>query len=446
MPWLDTLRIALRNIRQAKLRFTLTSLGVLIATATLVAMVSFGAGLRRETIGNLETREIFTAFRVLNPRRAQSFRRFRDQDDWVERSRQSPPIDESLLERVSKIPGVVSVQPEITIPVQLKNGEKTHLTRVRGAGLHLASLAPYSRIQEGRYLSGGEGAEIVLSLRVMERLGFESAEKAVGVTIELLTDQIRTAPGPEELPFETVSRPFRVVGILPRLSPTQGNPFYRGTVISLGDALQLWRSSVSGMASLSSLISAEEGRGQEFPGIDVRVGEMTDIGKVREEVESWGAFTFAITDEMDRIRRAFLILETVLSVLGSIALIVASLGITNVLVMSVLERTPVIGIMKAIGGTDQDVRRIFLLEAASIGLVGGVLGVVSGWVLTRVAHLFISRYFQSQSVPEVPDLFAFPVWLTVGAVGFSVLFSLVSGLLPAQRAARLDPVQALRRG
>ncbi len=445
MPWRDILQIALRNLRQAKLRFGLTSLGVLIAIATMVAMVSFGAGLRRETIENLETREIFTTFRVLNPRQARTFRRFRGEGESVERSRQSPPLDEKLVERVSEIPGVMSVQPEITIPVQLRSGEKTYLTRVLGAGPHLAPVSPYSRIQEGRFLSGPEGKEIVLPFRVVQRLGFESAGEAVGATIELLTDQMRPASGPEELPFETVSLPFRVVGVLPHLPPMQRNPFYRGAVIPLREALRLWQSSVSGMTSLSRLLSSEEGEGQEFSGIDVRVREITDLGKVREEIESWGAQTFAIADEMGRIRRAFLILETVLSVLGLIALVVASLGISNVLVMSVLERTQVIGIMKAIGGSDQDVRRIFLLEAGCIGFVGGILGVTSGWALTRVAHLFISDYFQRQNILEAPDLFAFPLWLTAGAVSFSVLFSLVSGLLPAQRAARLDPVKALRR-
>lgn len=446
MPWRDTLQIALRNIQQAKLRFALTSLGVVIATATLLAMVSFGAGLRRETIGNLETREVFTAFRILGARQAQSFRRFRDENRSEEEPRRGPPLSERLVERVSKLPGVLSIQPEIILAVQLRNGETTHLTRVRGAGPHLAPLSPYSKIEAGRFLNGVEGKEVVLPHWVAEQLGFDPAERAVGAAIELLTDQIRTASGPDELPFETVRQPFQVVGVLPRLLPTQRNPFYRGSVIPLNEALELWRSSVTSVASLSSMISAEEGRGREFQAIDVRVREIADLDTVREEVESWGASTFAVVDQMDRIRRAFLILEAILSVLGMIALVVASLGIANVLVMSVMERTQVIGIMKAIGGTDQDVRRIFLVEAGCIGLLGGTLGVMAGWCLTRVGHFVMAHYFQRQGIPDVPDLFAFPVWLILGAVGFSVLFSVASGLWPARRAARLDPVRALRTG
>lgn len=446
LSWRDTIHIALRNVRQAKLRFVLTCLGVVIAIATLVAMVSFGAGLRRETIGNLETREIFTAFRIISPRQAQFLRRFRDQERPPEEQRKSPPLNQELVERVTKLPGVSSLQPEITVPVQLKHGNKVYMTWIRGAGPHLSALSPYSRITAGRYLAGVQGKEIVLSPWTAERLGFELPQKAVGTTVELLTDRLKRQPQEDEPPFETVQEAFRVVGVLPTLAPMQRNPFYSGTVIPLNEARRFWETSMSSLSSLSTIIAMEEGRGREFQAIDVRVKSISDLDLVRKEVESWGAYTFAIVDEMDRIKRAFLILEAVLSVLGTIALVVASLGIANVLVMSVMERTQVIGIMKAIGATDQDVRRIFLTEAGCIGFLGGVLGVLSGWSLTRVAHLVMVHYFRRENMTDVPDLFAFPWWLVAGAVVFAVLFSVISGLLPARRAARLDPVRALRTG
>lgn len=446
MSWLDSLLIAIKNIRQAKLRFALTCLGVIIAIATLVSMVSFGSGLRRETIGNLETREIFTSFRIVGPRQAQYLRRFRDQERPLEEQRKVPSLDDELLKRVSKLRGVISVQPEINVPVQLKFRKRTHLSRIRGAGPHLRDLSPYSQIRDGRFFETLDGKEIILSSWMAERLGFDPPAKALGATVELLSDRLREVPEGDGLPFETVRQNFRVVGVLPRLLPTRGNPFYNGTVIPLNEARVLWQSSVSSMASLSSIISSEQGRGREYEGIDVRVKDIADLDRVRKEVESWGSYTFAIVDELERIKRAFLILEAILSVLGTIALVVASLGIANVLIMSVMERTQVIGIMKAIGGTDRDVRRVFLLEAGCIGLLGGVLGLLAGWTLTRVAHLIIARQFHQQNVPEVPDLFAFPLWLVLGALAFSILFSLFSGLLPARRAARLDPVQALRTG
>ena len=156
--------------------------------------------------------------------------------------------------------------------------------------------------------------------------------------------------------------------------------------------------------------------------------------------------TFSIVDQVDRVRRVLLILEGILSVLEGIASVVAGLGVANVLVMAVLERIQVIGIMKSIGARDRDVRLIFLVEAGLIGLCGGLAGLLAGWALTRVGHLILSHYFHQSGFTDVPDLFSFPLWLLIGAPLFAILLSVISGLWPAHRAARVDPVQALRRG
>lgn len=448
MPWRDVLQMAWRNVGQARLRFVLTCLGVLIAISTLVALVSFGAGLRQQTVENLEVREVFTSFQILGPGRAQSFRRFRDPDPDPNTggSPARPVLDEDLVRRVAALDGVVSVQPDIRFAARLEHGDKVHLTRVRGAGPHVAPLSPYSKIIDGRFLSGTDGAEIVLTGRVARRLGFEPPEQAVGETIQLLTDRLKQDVTEGDLPFETVRLDFQVVGVLPRLLPNQTNPFFRGVVVPLDEARRLWKENASGMASLSGLTSLEEGRGREYDSIDVRVADLVSLERVREEVRSWGAATFAIVDQMKRIQEAFLVLEVVLGVLGGIAMLVASLGIANVLIISVMERRQVIGIMKAIGGTDRDVRRIFLAEAGLIGFSGGVMGLLAGWTLTRIATVFIDRYFQSHEILNPPDLFAYPLWLVAGAIGFAVGLSLLSGVIPANRASRVDPVQALRQG
>ena len=446
MPWHDVFQIAFRSMGQARLRFTLTCLGVLIAIATLVAMVSFGAGLREQTVDNFEVKEVFTSFQILGSGRAQTLRDYREEESSEPNRTERPSLNEFLVGRVSQLAGVVSVQEDIRFPARLERNGKSYLTRIRGAGPHVAPLSPYSKITQGRFLTGTRGREIVLTGRVARRLGFDPPETSLGQTIDVLTDRLRRVESEDDLPFETVRIPFDVVGVLPRLLLTQRNPFYRGVVIPLDEARPLWEQSLSGRSALTAVISQKQGRGREFDSVDVRVKDLLSLENVRKEVESWGLTTFAIADEMKRIQEAFMILEVILSVLGTIALVVASLGIANVLVMSVLERRKVIGIMKAIGGTDADVRRIFLVEASLTGLLGGLLGLLAGWGLTRIASIFIVRYFARNGIFEVPELFAYPVWLLAGAVLFAVLFSLLSGVLPANRAARVDPVEALRQG
>jgi len=129
--------------------------------------------------------------------------------------------------------------------------------------------------------------------------------------------------------------------------------------------------------------------------------------------------------------------------IGTIALIIAALGIINTMLMSILERTREIGIMKAVGGSENGIKMIFFVEASFIGLIGAIFGLLLGWAVTRIAN----QIMNARIIPDLNqrvDLFYFPLWLILGAVAFSILVSLAAGLYPAIRAARIDPVRALR--
>ena len=113
------------------------------------------------------------------------------------------------------------------------------------------------------------------------------------------------------------------------------------------------------------------------------------------------------------------------------------------MVMSILERTREIGIMKAIGGSEKEIKLIFFVEAGFIGTLGAIFGLILGWLVTRIANQIVNAKLIPQD--ELPvDLFYFPLWLLLGATAFSILISLAAGLYPAIRAARIDPVKALR--
>ena len=130
-------------------------------------------------------------------------------------------------------------------------------------------------------------------------------------------------------------------------------------------------------------------------------------------------------------------------VFGSLALAVASLGIINTLVMAILERRREIGVLKALGASDRDVRRLFFAEAGVMGLGGGVAGVLLGWAIGQGIQLVTNTYLRRESIPA-ENIWSVPWWLIAGAIGFSVLVSLIAGMYPASRAAKLDPVEALR--
>ena len=167
------------------------------------------------------------------------------------------------------------------------------------------------------------------------------------------------------------------------------------------------------------------------------------VQKVEDSIKKMGFNTFSILDASRSIQQFFKVLDVFLGIFGSLALAVAFIGIVNTLVMAILERRREIGIMKAIGASDADVKKLFFAEAGAMGILGGIVGVALGWAIGQVINVGTNIYLKSQSFP--PEHFwSVPLWLVAFAILFSFLVSLAAGLYPAGRAARLDPVQALR--
>jgi ABC-type antimicrobial peptide transport system permease subunit len=130
--------------------------------------------------------------------------------------------------------------------------------------------------------------------------------------------------------------------------------------------------------------------------------------------------------------------------LGGISLLVASFGIANTMIMSILERTREIGIMKAIGAEDREIKLIFFVEAAFIGLMGGAIGCVAAVIIDAVANRLTYRFVLKPQGGNYIDFFSIPPYLWLGAIAFAVVVAIFAALYPASRAARIDPVKALR--
>jgi putative ABC transport system permease protein len=180
-----------------------------------------------------------------------------------------------------------------------------------------------------------------------------------------------------------------------------------------------------------------------YSSVSVRVKDPSQVLAVEDAIKKMGFNAFSLVDEARNMHQFFAVLDVFLGIFGSLALTVASIGIVNTLVMAILERRREIGIMKALGASDREVRSLFFAEAGAMGLVGGALGVALGWAIGRVINFGTNIYFARHNVPAA-QIWSVPLWLAFWAIVFSILVSLLAGLYPAARAARLDPVQALR--
>ena len=182
-----------------------------------------------------------------------------------------------------------------------------------------------------------------------------------------------------------------------------------------------------------------------FTRVTVTVDRDDNVSALTSRIKALGYRTFSLGEVLEKVRKNVLLLGIAAAFLAAMALFVAAIGITNMMLMSVLERTHEIGVMKAVGARDRHIQLIFLAEGMLLGLVGGGIGLLAGWLASfpgdRIARAIVQK--QLGTVLE-QSLFVFPPWLLLGVPAFALLVTTVAAVYPARRAARINPMQALR--
>jgi ABC-type antimicrobial peptide transport system permease subunit len=492
MSFLDILKLALRNLRQARLRALLTTMGVIVGVAVIVTMVSFGLGLQRNMLSRFKALDLFNEIQVfgrslgsLVSSRGQSRPAQAENDRGDRRSRIKPEeqptriLDDEAIAELGKIPGVAYVEPSLTVFTYVRTNEHSQIESIGGAAVPNAS-SRFKEFAAGQMISSPTADEAVVNETFARDFGFEKPEAAVGQTIEFLAapngagkqkpEKENTGSGPPTffgLPLEEdissqsdsgslVAKKFRIVGVLnARVKEGAGQGGMRGLFpgariyIPLAAARQ-WSIEHRGPMSQVALALARESGSlspSDTEGYDsavVRVDDPVALTAVRKKIQEAGFASISIVDQLEQFRTVFLIIDSVLGLLGGISLLVASFGIANTMIMSILERTREIGIMKAIGAEDREIKLIFFVEAAVLGLTGGVIGVLSAWGVDAIANRLAYRFILKPQGGSFVDFFWLPPWLSAGAILFALIVSILAALYPAARAARIDPVRALR--
>jgi ABC-type antimicrobial peptide transport system permease subunit len=185
---------------------------------------------------------------------------------------------------------------------------------------------------------------------------------------------------------------------------------------------------------------------QGYDALTVRTTSLSAATRLLDDLEAQGFEVRSMKMTLDMANRGILIMQAMLGSVGLVALLVACLGIANTMIMAVYERTKEIGILKAVGAAPRQIRGLFIIEAALIGLIGGVAGTVGGWLLGLGLNRLIVAImaWQEITIPQNIHFFAVSWWLVFLALAFATVVGLLAGLYPAARAARLDPLEALR--
>ena len=181
-----------------------------------------------------------------------------------------------------------------------------------------------------------------------------------------------------------------------------------------------------------------------YGSITINVDDTKNVADVAKAVEALGYGATTAENMIAQMNRIFLILTVVLGAIGGISLFVAAIGIINTMIMATYERTREIGVMRACGATRSTILLLFSFEAAILGFLGGVFGVVISFLLGLVAKLLVTKFGASLGTIPIDQIGSFPLWLVGGVLTFTTLIGVLSGLYPAIRASRLNPVDALR--
>jgi putative ABC transport system permease protein len=180
-----------------------------------------------------------------------------------------------------------------------------------------------------------------------------------------------------------------------------------------------------------------------YNGFIAKVDDAANASATTAAIKKLGLGAADAQSQIKQQLQIFNILSLVLGGIGGIALVVAAIGVVNTMVMAILERTREIGVLRACGATRATIRRMFTLEASTLGFLGGVTGVLSGWGLSLVANTIINRQLAGGSL-HAHNIITLPPWLIASVIGIATLIGMLAGLYPAFRAARLNPIDALR--
>ena len=456
MKLYDVTELAVRNLRESILRNSLITVGISVGVASLVAMLSLGIGLQQLASRRLQKSGLFDTVIVSSRRDLRNFSR--EQEENGPAPAESPALDEAARQKIEQLPNVTEAYPDIRFVTELRYQDKPHLTMVTGLPFSAKNNDAFEGMQ-GRFFSSDLALEVILQRSFAEELlgkrpkpGMEEVNLAelapplIGKDLtmsyaERTVSPSDTAGNPAGGAYSIVSREktLKIVGIC-NLDPDSLRGQARARVflpLKLAETLHVMQP-----ADLRDTTNVS-GHSPTYSTLEVRVRSPKDVQSIEGTIKKMGFNTFSIVDATKSLQRFFAVLDLFLGIFGSLALAVASIGIVNTLVMAILERRREIGIMKAIGASDTDVKGLFFAEAGAMGIFGGILGVALGWTIGRVINLGTNIYLKRQNFPPEQIWFV-PWWLVISAIVFAIVVSLVSGLYPAGRAARLDPVQALR--
>lgn len=443
----DLVSMGLKNLWRRKLRTFLTVLGVVIGTSSIIVMLSLGFGMKeafKQQISEMGSLNIITV--------SQGYRGYSQPN--MNKSKKQEELNEKSLIAFSKINGVKAVTPIIETSGKLVDGRYSCYLSIRGVDPKNMEDFDY-KLADGRLLKSSDDLAVVYGGEVKNMFydenssGYNYKEPKIDLVKDKLIFTFDMEYGSKkrgpQISQDNSKKPnyktykFKTVGILAEGDYEKG--YYAYMPIEQVKKLIQEKNKAEG-----NKISPEERKRQRgYQTVLVKVDDINKVQEVQTQIKDMGYNAYSLSDYLESMKKTSNTIQAILGGIGAVSLLVAAIGITNTMVMSIYERTKEIGIMKVIGASLGDIKRLFLFESGMIGLLGGIIGVglseLLSFVINKLAPSLGGDIVGPMGMTKISIV---PIWLVLAAMAFSTFVGLISGYYPAKRAMNLSALEAIR--
>ncbi|HEV7453738.1 MAG TPA: ABC transporter permease [Candidatus Saccharimonadales bacterium] len=471
MRFTDYIRLAFRNIRRQKLRSILTIFAVVIGATSVTIMLALVTGAKGFFLSQVEGSGLLQQVAISSKTDIANF----NDANHGNNCDSCIKLTDTIANKIKLVPHVVGVAriADTGILDAIIYGDKK-LTSERITAYDANGIVA-NNVLAGRDIEAADTTGVVtITADYADKFGFKNKyDQLIGKEVQLQTRTFYSGVGAEVQPPPQCNGPCdnnsqnnqkatiltaKIVGIV---DTSNNSATIRVPLEWMRGMMQnrMYQFTAADQAAQEAQCKNARGPCNPTPHTTLVVQDMLAeqgygslIAKVDNAKNAAGAATeikklgVGAADAEASIKQQltiFNIMGLVLGGIGGIALAVAAIGVVNTMIMAILERTREIGVMRAVGARRSTVRTLFTLEASMLGFIGGVAGVAGGFGLTRIANVFVNKQLASQGV-KAHDIIGLPLWLILTVVGIATLIGLLAGLYPAARAAKLDPVEALR--
>ncbi|SCY95201.1 ABC transporter permease [Alkaliphilus peptidifermentans] len=435
MKSIDLIIMGFKNLWRRKLRTFLTILGVIIGTSSIVIMVSLGFGMNesfKEEISRMGSLNIIN----VNP----PYDYYWD-DSPTKRRDQPKELDDQAVNSFSSIAGVEAVTPVLETHLKITSGRYYSYMSVKGIRPETMEIFEFEA-SEGRLLETGDTYAIVFGVNAPWRFQDERSRYSYRYhdsnesNVDRLKDRL-------ELSFDDYSedakptKSYRVNGVGILKEGDYNNDYY--AFMSIDQLKKMIDENNRNQKNNRNSGQSNQNKGYE--GIMIKVKDIKDVTNIQNQIKDMGYNAYSLTDYLESMQNTASVIQAVLGGIGAVSLLVAALGITNTMIMSIYERTREIGIMKVIGASLSDIRRLFLLEAALIGFSGGIIGIAFSYLASYLLNTVGSQVIDFMHGSRISII---PLWLSLSTILFTTLVGIISGFYPARRAMKLSAIEAIK--